>query len=580
MTLHVLFLLIGGLAVVVEGGLFRDGFSSLWTTSPRNTATADQQRSATGGVLVRPAHHPAKPAAISAAEAALIADLQRKSSVSACWKDAVVALRDGCKLITTFDEKRSRVALQFLHCQVQLDGKRSSDTGELLAVSCSPANDVKHCVQRLDESMYPLYVQFRLHVDSLCFHAQEELFQERTEVAVFELARAADTATSRLHGISAQTEGVSLRLDDLQLQHNEAALMAKGIRSDLANHAAQQTEALDQLSDTTIGVLTGIESARAAADRVVAAQQEGLALIRDDLGAVATQQSLLFDATRTAAISLHDLVGRSSAELEGHRRLIESVSAATRLIAQDANEQHQKVEKANQAIIDVLEHVHGMQTSVHGTVNAVSTGLFYIGLLFAVMLLTATPRTCDARGVCLTVTVAGAWIEAWIGVRAAAISVINNLPNFLSEMIPHAAFAVWGSEQQNFPEVDAAVDVILQRSFRGIVAAILLLSLVHSAATYVSPDEKLRRFLKAELQALFGPRLAAADAILQQQQDEFDQPTHWIYDARTGATTFADPLMSLSTPSLCLAGSTVDCKVALPNSPLSGKAMRGARRKT
>jgi hypothetical protein len=463
--------------------------------------------------LVRPAHRPTKPAEISAAEAALLSDLQRKSLVSACWKDAIVALRDGCAVISTVDDMRSRVALQFLHCQVQLDGKRSPNSGALLSTSCPHGYDVKGCVQQLDDTMYPLYVQFRLHVDSLCFHAQEELFQERTEKAVFDLSHATDSATTKIQGILQQTDDVRDSLGSLQKHHDEAVTVARTIHKELSAHTAAQSESMELLSDRTVALVTGIRSAQAAAERVVEAHETGLAAIRADLGTVSAQQAAIFEATWAAAASLRDLLGTSVLELEGHRLLIENISASTTRIAHDANEQHLRVERANQAIFSVLEHVHGMQESLVGTVGAFSTGLHYFGALVSVMFVTAAPRTSSARSSCLLLVTGAGWTEVWIGVRPAVLAAASQMPQWLSSVL--LSLTTQAGDMPNDRSSPHDEEELLRKFFRCAVGAILVAMVGYTAVTYESPERRIRRVIEDELRSLFAPRLAAVDAILQ-----------------------------------------------------------------
>jgi erythromycin esterase-like protein len=84
--------------------------------------------------------------------------LQGNAQWSTCWKDAVSALEQGCKDLSSNDEKRSKLAVALANCHLSKSG--------LQTYTCTKDMTVQECTKNMLASTiaFNTYTEFTTHV--------------------------------------------------------------------------------------------------------------------------------------------------------------------------------------------------------------------------------------------------------------------------------------------------------------------------------------------------------------------------------------------------------------------------------
>lgn len=275
-----------------------------WGAAPANTATdvstGDSSAAAKPAPIVGNGVTGQAPANLEVVREQLMQTYTDKASFSACFKAAVAELQSTCRAELVDEETRGRLAVRFVTCQLSVDGMPER------APDCPSSYLIKNCVRRLaDEKLYDVYVQFRLHVDHLCFHIQQDLFHARTEHAVRNLQRASSAATQKMADLALGSQALTSTLHEMQQQQIAAAAAAEEVTQRLDEMSVHEEKLQRALSDKVRYVAALSETADA-----ILAKQRDLEL-RQVAAASAADERARLQATRLANIS------RSAAAIEG-----------------------------------------------------------------------------------------------------------------------------------------------------------------------------------------------------------------------------------------------------------------------
>ncbi|KAG8348234.1 hypothetical protein TRVL_00936 [Trypanosoma vivax] len=279
----------------------------------------------------------------------LLDQVEAKGRVSQCWKTALDTLKEGCASLRADDGERSRLALSMAACDDEADGRRRTWP------VCVNDDNVRDCIYRLDDSLYLVYVQYRLHADVLCLYIQEEAFQERTEVAVQALYSGSTAAAEAL-------EALRVSSSELRSSVSEAA-------EQQTSNLAETRQIHAQLQDIRKGQAAAFEALESHAEKVVRS---------------------VYDAS-TNLQQLRKTLDES----------LEHSAAAFRSVAQEAEAFQSRTERHIAGLTNGLERVEAfLQTLLDGTM---SVGEILRGgtLLVAIVLLTLPVRTNGARLPCV-----------------------------------------------------------------------------------------------------------------------------------------------------------------------------------
>nr|CCC50447.1 conserved hypothetical protein, fragment [Trypanosoma vivax Y486] len=173
--------------------------------------------------------------------ARLLDQVEAKGRVSQCWKTALDTLKEGCASLRADDGERSRLALSMAACDDEADGRRRTWP------VCVNDDNVRDCIYRLDDSLYLVYVQYRLHADVLCLYIQEEAFQERTEVAVQALYSGSTAAAEALEALRVSSSELRSSVSEAAEQQTSNLAETRQIHAQLQDIRKGQAAAFEAL---------------------------------------------------------------------------------------------------------------------------------------------------------------------------------------------------------------------------------------------------------------------------------------------------------------------------------------------
>lgn len=354
-----------------------------------------------------------KDATVERFEGELVQELRRRSRTSSCWKDAVSELEARCSEALVDESTRSLLALRLAVCQLRSDGKQRLPSCALLTGDMSKMNDgdVGACVHQLPEPYYPIYIQFRLHLDTLCFHAQEEAFQERTEAAVTMLDRAATMSVARMKSLAKSSEDVLevARSTQEAQRHVAAEARATGelVQQQFSNHIQQ----MDHVGTLVKDAVVRVDALRVNVSSMSAEQQRAMQHLGHDLKSIIALQRTAMAASEEVGSALTSLLQASSEQLERHRLLMVGVADRTAQLTEAAEVQQQRLLESHHTVMGVLDSILSVQSAVAGQSRLWSAALNFAGTSLMAMLMTASKRTSAARFLCVLTTSATLCLE-------------------------------------------------------------------------------------------------------------------------------------------------------------------------
>lgn len=183
---------------------------------------------------------------------------------SDCWKKAVEGIEKRCKSLG--DIEQSYLAIDFTNCHMSKSGRK--------IYSCSrQTQSIEQCTGSMDDTTYLAYTTFFTHTANICFYVKSELWQQKTEDTISNLARTSQDVASQLEE-SAQRQILVLEKQNVSLENqkeiisNEIHLtetlrnstsVAKKAFEDMKQNALEQ-KAL--FSETFDGVFKSVEKVR------------------------------------------------------------------------------------------------------------------------------------------------------------------------------------------------------------------------------------------------------------------------------------------------------------------------------
>ncbi|KAL9971909.1 hypothetical protein ACROYT_G018130 [Oculina patagonica] len=183
---------------------------------------------------------------------------------SDCWKKAVEGIEKRCKSLG--DIEQSYLAIDFTNCHMSKSGRK--------IYSCSrETQSIEQCTGSMDDTTYLAYTTFFTHTANICFYVKSELWQQKTEDTISNLARTSQDVASQLEE-SAQRQILVLEKQNVSLENqkeiisNEIHLtetlrnstsVAKKAFEDMKQNALEQ-KAL--FSETFDGVFKSVEKVR------------------------------------------------------------------------------------------------------------------------------------------------------------------------------------------------------------------------------------------------------------------------------------------------------------------------------
>ncbi|ORC85466.1 putative glucosamine-fructose-6-phosphate aminotransferase [Trypanosoma theileri] len=283
----------------------------------------------------------------------LLDELEAKSRVSTCWKNAIESLKEGCGSLRTDDGARSRLALRMASCDGESDGGHRSWP----RCSIDRDSDIRQCVQHLGDAQYLVYAQYRLHTDVLCLYIQEEVFQERTEAVVKTLYAGAAAASETLQSLRDSSDELLGSVEEATRQQKSNFIETQRLYGQLQELRDGQSKAFESLRESTERVMQSVTDAGLSLSRMHVALDEGAA----------------------------------------------HAAAAVKEITRETAAFQSRTEAYASNMLQVLERVEGFQQSlVEGTMGI--GAMFHCAILLLILLLFTIPaRTAAARLPCIAV---------------------------------------------------------------------------------------------------------------------------------------------------------------------------------
>jgi hypothetical protein len=458
-------------------------------------------------------------------EGNLVLEIHRRARTSSCWKDAVAALESRCQSELLQEDQRSRMALRFTACQLHHDGKVSWESARS-PHRCASDAEIADCVGLLEDHIYPLYIQFRLHVDTLCFHAQEELFQERTETAVSALDRVSSAALARTKDLSKRSTELVQSLDDSRRAQGEILTQTRATSDWLQGQYLAHQDILGTIARHATVTSQRVSELGVVFDEAKLLHQEALTNVKGELTSVFEAQQSAAASAKALATSLTTLAASSEAQMQQHQSQLEHVAVRTQKMAEDAATQQQHFLQSHSTMIELLERVFSTQQYIAGSASVVEKIVVYVCGSIVVLVATSLGRVASCRSLCLLALMMGWYAETYhIDVALSAIALWRrplaarspgdgDLGNGTHHHHRDAPF--YGAETLQIEFGEAG------RCIRHLVAVAVCALLLRAACRYVSPEESHRRLIVTELERWWG-RLQAD---LQQRNSHLDGHHH------------------------------------------------------
>lgn len=136
-----------------------------------------------------------------------------------CWTSALKILESGCRHLT--DETQRRIAYAFMRCHLLASGRKVAD--------CPESSPVSECTEgeTLSDLAFSTYTEFFTHSQQICFHLQNQAWQEATENTIDRLADNSHDVADRLEQTSAtaaemmERQNKSLKNQELLLKNEQ-----------------------------------------------------------------------------------------------------------------------------------------------------------------------------------------------------------------------------------------------------------------------------------------------------------------------------------------------------------------------
>ncbi|KPI84649.1 hypothetical protein ABL78_6290 [Leptomonas seymouri] len=295
---------------------------------------------------------------------ALWQEVEAKGRLSSCWKRSLLYLGAKCTEVLKEDTSRSRLALFMATCDADSDGRMhpSFHCGTTTtAPSELSADGIRACVRNLSDTAYAAFLQYRLHADVLCAYLQEELYQERTEVAVAAMRQ--------------QMEGSTEVLDMLQQSGREMYTLVKDTHA-LQHEVQTVAVSLKQQLDT-------LHHGHAAALQVL---QEAA----DDILQTSTR-------TDTMLGELHAHVQEAAAE----------ALASVQALRHHSITQYAAMEEQTRGVLHLIDQVDSVQRLLTRQSFSWNRVLGVLGWVTVVLVATSLPHTAAARLPAIALAVLG-----------------------------------------------------------------------------------------------------------------------------------------------------------------------------
>ncbi|XP_048741646.2 uncharacterized protein LOC125655413 [Ostrea edulis] len=105
-----------------------------------------------------------------------------------CWTNTLTSLQEGCKHLT--DETQTRLALAYLNCFLQVQGRDS--------YQCDEGMSTRECLLDITEADRPSLTTFFTHTQNICYFLQSQVWHEKTQNTIKRLSRASDEVAENL----------------------------------------------------------------------------------------------------------------------------------------------------------------------------------------------------------------------------------------------------------------------------------------------------------------------------------------------------------------------------------------------
>jgi hypothetical protein len=385
----------------------------------------------------------AMPPALQQRAKEVLSEYRAHASFSACWKEAVETLERTCAESLTDEDTRSRMALAFTACQLRSDGKPE------LARDCPASYSLPACTGQLDDRVYMVYLQYRIHVDTLCFYVQQELFQARSASAVSRLQGAAQSAGAKIVALARKADDSVAALAVLHRQQLEAVDAARnavasiealrGVEERLQETLREKVRPIEEIGQRLDGLATkqdALESgqekaAKAAEDR--AAQHMGVlsqiasgaktlrvgiddakaavaTLAKDQVAAskslhgissgLKTLESAHLDSAERAkdvARQVAAIADAAEARMAAQIKLLDALQEQTAALALQSQRHHAAVAESSGDLLVGLSQVRDFQEHLAAAIISIEAAAFYVAACSLVILFTVPARTAGAR---------------------------------------------------------------------------------------------------------------------------------------------------------------------------------------
>lgn len=429
-------------------------------------------------------------------EGNLVAEMHRRARTSSCWKDAISTLEARCRSELLQEDQRSRLALRFTACQLHHDGKVALDSPRSPRNCNDDGRDIAECVGLLEDNIYPLYIQFRLHVDTLCFHAQEELFQERTETAVTMLDRVSNAALARTKDLTRRSSELLVSLDETRRAQDDILARTQSTSQWLQNQYVLHQDVLSQIALHATDTSQRVSDLGDIFNETRTLQLEALTGVREELSSVLVAQQIAATAAKVLASTLHDLAESSEAQMHRHQNQLESIAHRTQQMAEEAVSQQQTFLHAHSTMVEVLERVFSSQQFIAGSAASIEKVVVYMCGAVGVLLTTSITRVAAARAWCMLALMCGCFVE------------MQGLHLFLFAPSMIAASTDGGDGISGSRDAFSALfddsngtssAIRATYHLRRLVSVIIVVIIFRCAWRFVSPEESQRRVICAEL---------------------------------------------------------------------------------
>lgn len=358
---------------------------------------------------------------------------------------------------------------------------------------------ISSCVALLGERYYLVYVQFRLHVDTLCFHAQEEQFQERSEAAVALLDFSTTATLHRLEEVQKHTVDVDSALDAITARQQSTMQSLHDAHKTMQQTANAHASVLEQLGNLSVQSVEHVQLLREDLSSLTLHQRQSLQLMIQSMDDVlASQRETLLSAVNVSLV-LQELAESSSLRMEDQRLLLEGLAQRSDVIVQRAVEHHERFASSHESMLQLLERVFVLQVSLVNNVAWIELSLFYFVLLITMLLFTIPLRTAAARFPLFVVIGVAASVE---GTQPLLLrNVTHALLDTLQSVLGAAGW--WGhdttSENHQPPSsYDSSPSHFLTSYRRGVLWCCVFF-LTWAMWRFQSPEARQRQCLREEL---------------------------------------------------------------------------------